>query len=112
MSYRILSGRWCDIIVLNVHVPTEDNIDNVKDSFYDELERYSLIPKIVMYLETDNTTMVFDTSKTIQVFVFQYRMYFATCFDSREPSSGDSFTKAYTYWVMIDGLVSRDRDTQ
>jgi hypothetical protein len=38
MSYIILIGRWCDIIFLNVHVPTEDKIDDVKDSFYDELE--------------------------------------------------------------------------
>jgi hypothetical protein len=39
MSYIILRGCWCDIIVLNVHAPTEDKIDDVKDSFYDELER-------------------------------------------------------------------------
>jgi hypothetical protein len=37
MSYTILRGRWCDI-VLNVHAPTEDNIDDM-DSFYDRLER-------------------------------------------------------------------------
>jgi hypothetical protein len=28
MSYIILRGRWCDVIVLNVHTPTEDKIDN------------------------------------------------------------------------------------
>jgi hypothetical protein len=38
MSYIILRGRWCDIIILNVHAPTEDKIDDVKDSFYEELE--------------------------------------------------------------------------
>jgi hypothetical protein len=27
MSYAILRGLWCDIIVLNVHAPTEDKID-------------------------------------------------------------------------------------
>jgi hypothetical protein len=37
MSYLILRGRWCDIIVLNVHAPTEDKIDGIKDRFYDEL---------------------------------------------------------------------------
>jgi hypothetical protein len=36
MSYIILRGRWCDIIVLNVHVPTEDKIDDVKVRFYEE----------------------------------------------------------------------------
>jgi hypothetical protein len=34
----ILRGRWCHIIVLNVHAPTEDRTDDVKDSFYEELE--------------------------------------------------------------------------
>jgi hypothetical protein len=27
MSYTVLRGRWCDIIVLNVHAPTQDEID-------------------------------------------------------------------------------------
>jgi hypothetical protein len=35
MSYIKLRGRWCDISILNVHVPTED----MKDSFYEKLER-------------------------------------------------------------------------
>jgi hypothetical protein len=38
MSYIILSGCWCDIIVLNVHAPTKDKCDDTKDSFYEELE--------------------------------------------------------------------------
>jgi hypothetical protein len=39
MSYIILRGRWCNIVVLNVHAPREDNGDDVKDSFYEELGR-------------------------------------------------------------------------
>jgi hypothetical protein len=39
MSYIILRDRWCHIIVLNVHAPTEDKTDDVKDSLYEELER-------------------------------------------------------------------------
>jgi hypothetical protein len=39
MSYIILRGLWCHITVLNVHAPTEDKTDDVKDSFYEELER-------------------------------------------------------------------------
>jgi hypothetical protein len=27
MSYIILKGHWCHIIVLNVHAPTEDKMD-------------------------------------------------------------------------------------
>jgi hypothetical protein len=34
----ILRGRWCHIIVLNIHAPTEDKTDDVKGSFYEELE--------------------------------------------------------------------------
>jgi hypothetical protein len=37
MSYIILRGCWCDII-LNVHAPTEDKIDDIKGRFYEELE--------------------------------------------------------------------------
>jgi hypothetical protein len=38
MSYITLKGCGCDIIVLNVHAPTEDKDDVIKDSFYKELE--------------------------------------------------------------------------
>jgi hypothetical protein len=34
----ILSVRWCDILVLIGHAPTEDT-DYMKDRFYEELER-------------------------------------------------------------------------
>jgi hypothetical protein len=39
MSYIILKGRWCNIIVLNVHAQTEDKDDDINDSFYEELEQ-------------------------------------------------------------------------
>jgi hypothetical protein len=39
MSYITLEGYWCGIIVLNVHTPTEDKDDVIKDSFYEELEQ-------------------------------------------------------------------------
>jgi endonuclease/exonuclease/phosphatase family metal-dependent hydrolase len=36
----------CHIIVLNVHAPTEDKTNDVKDSFYEELERvFDKFPK-------------------------------------------------------------------
>jgi hypothetical protein len=40
MSYIILNGRWCDISVLNVNAPTVDKDDDLKDSLYEELNRY------------------------------------------------------------------------
>jgi exonuclease III len=39
MSYIILRGRWCNIIVVNVHVPCEDARDDIKESFYEKLGR-------------------------------------------------------------------------
>jgi hypothetical protein len=49
ISYIILRGCWCDIIILNVHVPTEDRIDDVKDRLYKELEQvFNKFPKYHM----------------------------------------------------------------
>jgi hypothetical protein len=46
MSYTVLRGRCCDIIVLNVHVPAEDKIDDMKDRLYEELEHdFDKFPK-------------------------------------------------------------------
>ena len=39
MSYIVLRGRWCNIIVLNVRAPSKEKSDNSKDSFYEELEQ-------------------------------------------------------------------------
>jgi hypothetical protein len=33
----ILRGCWCNIIVLNVHAPSEEKSDDSKDSFYEGL---------------------------------------------------------------------------
>ena len=37
--YIILRGRWCNIIVLNVHALSEEKSDNSGDSFCEELEQ-------------------------------------------------------------------------
>jgi exonuclease III len=48
-SYIILGGRWYHIIILNIHASTEDKTDDVKDSFYEELERvFKKFPKYHM----------------------------------------------------------------
>jgi hypothetical protein len=39
MSYITLRGRWCNIVVLNVHARCEIKGNEVKDSFYEELGR-------------------------------------------------------------------------
>jgi exonuclease III len=49
MSYIMLRGRWCDIIILDVHAPTEERNDDSKDSFYEELEQvFDHFPKYHM----------------------------------------------------------------
>jgi hypothetical protein len=55
MTYLILRGRWCDIIVLNVHVSTEDKSDDTKDRFYGELEKvFDKFPKYHMKMLLGN----------------------------------------------------------
>jgi hypothetical protein len=55
MSYIILRGRWCHNIVLNVHAPTEDKTDDMKDSLYEELERvFDKFPKYHMKILLGN----------------------------------------------------------
>jgi hypothetical protein len=34
-----MKGRWCNIFVLNVHRPSEEKIDDLKDTLYEELEQ-------------------------------------------------------------------------
>jgi hypothetical protein len=38
VSDRLLKGRCCDIIVVNVHAPTEDESGGTQKRFYGELE--------------------------------------------------------------------------
>ena len=47
MFHVLLKGRWCHIIALNVHAPSEDKDDDIKDSFYEEMER--LFNQLPMY---------------------------------------------------------------
>jgi hypothetical protein len=49
MLYIILRGCWCDIIILNIHAPTEDKSSDTEDIFYKELEHvFSQFPKYHM----------------------------------------------------------------
>ena len=45
----MLRGRWCNIIVVNVHAPSEEKSDDVKVSFYEELDQvFDHFPKYHM----------------------------------------------------------------
>ena len=39
MSYIVLRGHWCNIIVMNVHAPSVEKNYDSKDIFYEELEK-------------------------------------------------------------------------
>ena len=54
MSYIVLRGRWCNIIALNVHAPSEERSDDSKDSCYEKLERvFDHFPKYHMKILLD-----------------------------------------------------------
>jgi hypothetical protein len=40
VSYIVMRGCLCNIIVLNVHAPSEDKSDDSKDNLYEELEQF------------------------------------------------------------------------
>jgi hypothetical protein len=39
VSYIVLRGQQCNIVVLNVHAPSEEKSDDSKGSFYEKLEQ-------------------------------------------------------------------------
>jgi hypothetical protein len=39
ISYIDLRGRWCNIIVLNVHAPSEDKSNDSKGIYYEEVDQ-------------------------------------------------------------------------
>ena len=49
LSYIVLRGRWPNIILVNVHPPSEEKSAESKDSFYEELEQvFDHFPKYHM----------------------------------------------------------------
>jgi hypothetical protein len=53
MSHIILRSHWCESIVLNIHAPTEDKVEDMKGSFYKELQRvFDKFPKYCMKILT------------------------------------------------------------
>jgi hypothetical protein len=49
VSYIVLRGCWCNIIVLHVHASSEEKCDDSKDSFYEEKEKvFDQFPKYHM----------------------------------------------------------------
>jgi len=45
----MLRGRWLHIILVNVHAPSDEKSEELKDSFYEELEEvFDHFPKYHM----------------------------------------------------------------
>jgi exonuclease III len=67
MTYIILRGRWCHIIVLNVHVPTRGKNDDVKHSFYAKLEHvFNKFAKSHMKILLGNFNAKVDRQDTLK----------------------------------------------
>ena len=46
LSYILLNGRGLHILVVNVHAPSEEKSEELKDSFYEDVElMLDLFPK-------------------------------------------------------------------
>ena len=44
--YIVMRGRWCNIVVLNVHESSEEKSDDPKDGLYEVLEQgFDRFPK-------------------------------------------------------------------
>ena len=55
LSYIVLRGRWLHIIVVNGHAPSEEESEESKDSFYEELEKvFDHLPKYQMKILLGN----------------------------------------------------------
>jgi hypothetical protein len=39
VSYTVMRGGWCNIVVLNMYGPSEEKSDDSKDSFHEELKQ-------------------------------------------------------------------------
>jgi len=67
VSYVVLRGRWCNIIVLNVLAPSEEKSGDSKDSFYEKLCRFLIIflSKVKVKFTLEQTTKVQRGSRGI-----------------------------------------------
>jgi hypothetical protein len=57
---------WCDIIVLNVHAPTEDKIDDMKDSYKEPKHVFDKFPKYHMKILLGDFSIKVDSEDFFQ----------------------------------------------
>jgi exonuclease III len=124
MTYIILRGRWCNIIVLNVHAPTEDKTDDVKDSFYEELERvFHKFPKYQMKILLADFNVKLGREDIFEPIIWNESLHeisndngvrlvnFATSKNLRVKSTMFPHCKSHKYnWVSPDGKTPNQID--
>ena len=67
MSYRVLRGRWCNIFVLNVHASSQEEGDDSKGSFDEELEQvFDHFPKYRMKIILGDFNVKVDRENTFK----------------------------------------------
>jgi len=49
LSCRVLRGRWLHIILVTVHPPSEEKSEDLKVTFYEEIEMFDHFPKYHCY---------------------------------------------------------------
>jgi len=76
VSYIVLRGCCCNIIVLNVHVPSEDKSDDPKDSLCEELEQvFNHFPKYHMKIQLGDLNAKLDRENIFKLTI-RMRLYF------------------------------------
>jgi len=88
MSYLTLKCRWCDIIVLNVHAPTEDKDDDIKERLYKALGGGGTLVRITTVIVTITTTIMIVVLISIKYLLHtSTRLKHGNCFpgSSRHP---------------------------
>jgi hypothetical protein len=69
MSCTLLRDGWCNIIVFNVHTPSEEKSDDSKGSFYEELEQvFDHFPQHHMKILMKNFTLIVGNESLHQEF--------------------------------------------
>jgi hypothetical protein len=72
----MLGGCWCNIVVLNVHAPSEDKSDVSKDSLHEELEQvFNHFPKYHMKIQLGDLNAKLERENIFKLTI-RMRVYF------------------------------------
>lgn len=61
MCYLWIRGKFINISLINIHAPTEDKNDDIKDEFFEKLENvYDSLPRYDMKIILDDCNAKID----------------------------------------------------